>query len=98
MALLHSDYLKPGDYEWTEYTIRALSLPGQPLGQSIHEDVIRRIPLGRAGRCKHCAMVTIEMKRTAHWRYPWGQDRYGNKRHPDKMTYCPHCDGAEDVE
>jgi hypothetical protein len=92
MSLLHSDDLEPGQYVWHEYTIRVLIPRGKSRDKAVHEDVTSQSSVGAAGTCADCGCVTIETKG-----YPWGQDRYGNVRHPERTTYCPHCDGAEDV-
>jgi hypothetical protein len=92
MSLLHHDDLEPGhEYRWYELKIRVLVPKDQhPSGGWYHSDTTMTKPIGSAGRCENCGKVTIETEG-----YPWGQEDYA---YGSKTSYCPHCDGAEDIE
>lgn len=90
MSLLHGDDLDPGRYRWYELRIRVLVPEDKhPSNENdwYHYDTTMTKPIGSAGKCPDCGKVTVETEG-----FPWGQDEYGKPR------YCPHCDGAEDVE
>jgi hypothetical protein len=88
------DGFKPAEHVWIKKEVRLL-IHKEALTKPLHEqmelaldvDVMGWFQLGEPFKCHECGWTAID----TFDKYPWGQRELG------AITYCPHCDGGEDV-
>lgn len=85
------DEAEPGvEYVWRHVELRML-VPRHDHFDQRKALVVNTMSSGWDGvpvQCQTCDNVAIDLAG-----FPWGLQRYGQ---PDRMIYCPHCDGGED--